>query len=68
MALQVPGGGECRGGCRAALDFPCEEGRSEPLPLTFCPRALTERARSQAGHCAFDKLCKTSRVQGAAQV
>lgn len=68
MELQVPGGGECLSGCRAALDFPRKESRSELLPLTFCPRALTERVRSLAGYHAFDKLCKTSRVRGAAEI
>lgn len=42
MDAQVPGGGECLGARGAALDFPCKESRSELLPLTFCPRALTK--------------------------
>lgn len=57
MDLHVPEGGEFLEYCRAALDFPCKESRSEEPPLSFCPQAPTKGLAVRLGtahlaHCA----------------
>lgn len=56
------------GSPRGCSRFSLQGKQERAASINFLPPSPYKRACSQAEHCAFSKLCKTSRVQGAAQI
>lgn len=53
---------------RGCSRFSLQGKQERAASINFLPPSPYKRAGSQAERCTFSKLCKTSRVQGAAQI